>query len=186
MRRALVLALLAGCAQDDDGGRSGRNGQDGDQGLTGATGPAGAGGGYRWFDAEGAQVTLGGELLYWDEAGHAWNVDAETGALFAAYPTIGAIYYETSDCTGTAWVQAFAPRFVHTAAFDALTNLLPAPFLVRPDAQAKEQVCPASENLAGGCVPSTQPCTELLPLDAFLNAGAPQADFVGPLHPEPL
>lgn len=191
MERWLFSVMLVAAACGDDGagadrGPRGPEGPEGAAGVAGATGPEGAAGGYAWFDAQGAQVTAGSTLTYWDDDGHAWAVDAETAELYAA-GVVEDVYYDEELCTGDARVSALLPRFVYEAADPALADALPGGFMVRPDTLVSEEFCWTSLQYSGGCVVTASgECPAAVLADDLLVVQMPTTTWTPPLHPEPL
>lgn len=109
---SLVLMLtLVGCkavggadGKDGEQGPPGVAGPAGPQGEPGAPGPRGEPGTSRPFfvyvDADGKEVSTDLSLLWPDEAGLLWKVDANTGEVGPAVYAGNPAYYATEDCSG--------------------------------------------------------------------------------------
>lgn len=114
-RHVLVLFALSACA-----GPTGPRGPTGPQGEQGATGPQGHAGPqgprgepaalqYAWFDATGAQVTTGPELVFFAGDGLMWAIDPETGAYVGNH-VVTDILFTGTTCGGPAYVDATSIR----------------------------------------------------------------------------
>ncbi len=118
----LMAVVLASCAKGPKGdpgpqGADGPVGQTGPQGLPGSTGPAGAPGpALVVVDSPpgGATPNVMGPLVAFDAAagtvsffkdGIVWNIDSGNGAIAYPIPQGSTFLFETTNCTGTAWVN---------------------------------------------------------------------------------
>ncbi len=121
----LIAALLASCAKGPKGdpgstGADGPRGPTGPQGLPGGTGPAGPPGppgpALVVVDSPpgGATPNVMGPLVAFDAAagtvsffkdGIVWSIDSGNGAIAYPFPLGSTFLFETTDCTGTAWVN---------------------------------------------------------------------------------
>lgn len=182
-----MVVVLVGC------GRAGSNGQDGGAGAVGPRGPAGAdgapgatGGGYRWVDATGEAVTVGPDLVFVDEAGMFWGVDAETAEL-TAHQEDGQLY-TTTDCTGPGYailqmgvspsVARVSPRMVVEIDGDTF---------VRGDTQMPQDVCFRSSDYSGSCEDlGFEACDDMFAVDDMIEVERPSVSWTGPLHPEAI
>lgn len=123
-RRAAILlvASVAACTQGPRGdvgprGPEGVQGATGPQGPVGPTGPTGAAGpALVVVDSPpgGAPSNVLGPLVAYDQAagtvsffngGIIWPIDAGNGAIDYPFPLGSTFFFETTDCTGTAWVD---------------------------------------------------------------------------------
>jgi hypothetical protein len=177
----LLAACVGGSAADVDGadgaaGLSGASGAAGQAGATGAAGPAGApGGSYRWHDANGEQVTPGTDLGVWVD-GVYWALDYETGAI---RPWQSVRFHEAADCSDAGYVAGLVPR---TGAY------LRSQFWVRPDWLTAEPVCTLiAQSLDSTCLPlGVAQCMDVVAIDDLDVATKPNAQWLPPLHPEPV
>jgi Collagen triple helix repeat (20 copies) len=118
----LLAAALASCTQGPKGdpgprGPEGPQGTTGPQGPSGPTGPNGpAGPALVVVDSPpgGATPAVLGPLIGYDQAsgtvsffrdGIIWPIDAGSGAINYPFPQGSTFYFETTDCTGTPWVN---------------------------------------------------------------------------------
>lgn len=118
----LMVAVLASCAKGPKGdpgpsGADGPRGPSGPQGLPGGTGPAGAPGpALVVVDSPpgGATPNVMGPMVAFDAAagtvsffkdGIVWNIDSGNGAIAYPFPQGSTFLFETTDCTGTPWVN---------------------------------------------------------------------------------
>ncbi len=187
MKRITVLLLaftMFGCSIEQgspDQHGNFEEGNTGGVGPMGPAGPAGPAGGLRWRDASGAQidgaVLHGMELVFVDDAGLLWKLDAETGLADVAAGEL-AVKWTNADCSGAPFVAAPPPRFTFRIAGDTGVR-------VRADNVVAYDVTIASAQTESGCAPLAQPVAErLISLPAALGTGVPELTFVGPLHPE--
>lgn len=196
MERWLWLAVLAVACGGGEDGRAGAAGAGGATGPMGPMGPAGEpgedGGSYAWFDAEGTRVTEGAELLYWDEGGNAWGVDAETAELFAP-GVVEAVMYSDDWCelSGNTRVPALVPRFVHEVAGEAAAEVLSGQFVVRPDDLSSEEFCwtsmrDSTTDLNECYIVNDGECPAAVNPNDLVVVQMPAATWASPLHPEPI
>lgn len=118
----LLLASVAACTQGPRGdvgprGPEGVQGATGPQGPSGPTGPTGvAGPALVVVDSPpgGAPPNVLGPLVGYDQAtetvsffngGIIWPIAAGNGAINYPFPLGSTFFFETTDCTGTAWVD---------------------------------------------------------------------------------
>jgi hypothetical protein len=118
----LIAVTLAACTDGPKGdpgprGPEGPQGPEGVQGPTGSTGPAGPAGPVLVVTDSppgGAPPNVLGPLIGYDQAsgtvsffrdGIVWPVDAGNGAIHYAVPQGSTFFFETTDCTGTPWVN---------------------------------------------------------------------------------
>lgn len=187
---AVVFVLFCGfttACQDsfNDGSHTGNNGTTGGTGEPGPQGPAGpAGPGIAWKDATGTRADgvlanpSGGSLLYIDDDGRIWKIDAESAALdvFAADVPV---QWSNADCTGVPYVKAPLPRFTFRTLGDFSVR-------VRADTTQAFDVSVASTSRAdGGCDVLPQAAQDsLIALPAAALLDIPALTIVAPLHPE--
>ena len=139
-----------------------------------------------WVDATGDRVPgivtqfglANSSQNYVDGGGIIWTIDPESGAI---EPVRGPreIYFESADCTGTAYVEAFIPRITFTTFGDPTIR-------VRPDNLASQQLSYGSLLDDTGCVPasatvSAVPADPTLPVPPITN---PTLSCQFPLHVE--
>jgi hypothetical protein len=118
----VLLALATACTEGPRGdagprGPEGPQGPIGPQGATGTTGPAGPAGPALVVTESppgGAAPNVLGPLVGYDQAtgtvsffrdGIIWPIDAGSGAINYPFPQGSTFFFETTDCTGTAWVN---------------------------------------------------------------------------------
>jgi len=164
-------------------------------GVTDDTGtaPDASASGFRWYDANGEQVTVGEDLVIFDDDGFVWGIDEDSTFIADMQFISGDIYYEQPGCMGDPWVGArtavdpFVPRYSTQFAPED-PNLGANLSVVRPDALFAEPFVLASffRNLV---------CTDMPPdyyvfADEFfrfhdlIQATKPIAWWTPPLHPE--
>ena len=80
---------------------------------------------------------------YVDRQGLVWHLDPETGEV-TVYRDPRPLLYESADCTGTAYVEAFLPRTTFRVAGDPSIR-------VRPDGQASQKLAIGSSDDGTGC-----------------------------------
>jgi hypothetical protein len=179
-----MLVVLAACGP-------GAAGRDGGEGATGAAGPAGppgppgpAGGGYRWHDATGAQVTVGPELVIFDANGHLWPLNPETGEVGDILATFWRYGYDGPDCTGTEYAGDLSPpRLVMTG----WRNEEPDRLYVRPDDGAMQLVSLVSaRNRPDDDCFNSEAEVLAMPASLLVEVTPPATPWTGPLHPEPV
>lgn len=119
---AVLSAALAACTEGPRGpagpeGPTGPSGPSGPQGSTGPTGPTGpAGPALVVTDSPpgGAPPNVMGPLVGFDPVagtvsffrdGIVWTIDSVNGAIEYAFPEGSTFFFETTNCTGTAWVN---------------------------------------------------------------------------------
>lgn len=117
-----VAAALAACSEGPKGelgprGPEGPSGPSGPQGPIGPTGSAGPGGPALVVTDTppgGAPPNVMGPLVGFDQVagtvsffrdGIVWTIDSGNGEIKYAFPQGSTFHYETTDCTGTAWVN---------------------------------------------------------------------------------
>jgi hypothetical protein len=156
------------------------------KGPKGDPGPA-ASSGKRlvWVDATGAEVgpaaaagVSSGLASYVDDRGLIWPVDPETARVAEdRFPGFSKLF-ETSDCTGTAYMVPVAPRVVFKAPGDPKLR-------VRPDSLASKSV--SVHTLSGtDCSPTS---TDYQVIDLTTTAPSPELTipalaFAPPLRQE--
>ncbi|WP_240358885.1 hypothetical protein [Myxococcus vastator] len=128
-------------------------------------------------------------MFYFDPENLLWPVDRESGQIgggaFSTTLGIGAVYFEGTDCTGTAYVSPPLPRFVFLVAGDSTYH-------VRPDTLQTQPVTTIQSFLSGitnpTCTTRTFPSLSLVPVAAVSPIPAltpPTVNFTGPLHLSP-
>lgn len=117
-----IAAVLASCEKGlkGDPGPAGPPGPRGDPGFVGSTGPQGAPGpaGTALVVTDsppgGGTPNVIGPLVGFDpvagtvsflKGGIVWTIDSGNGAISYAFPQGSTFFFETADCTGTAWVN---------------------------------------------------------------------------------
>ena len=103
-------------------------------------------GGWAWFDAEGVQVTVDAELLWKDDDGVIWQVDAVLAEPYALEvdSILTSPRYESEDCTGDALVVNPPPPNFAFAASGAAVLVWNGPTVLTPDRML-------SWSSSGGC-----------------------------------
>ncbi len=129
-----------------------------------------------WVDINGSQVTKGETLLAFDNNDHVWQIDPETG-VHQGLQTVEP-YYADDLCTDPLIQLLDGSDFILPGAVLATQG----GDLVRPDSQAV-QTDAWELDAQSNCnvVDNEQPGVPALGLD---QAGAPPAEFGGPLHIE--
>jgi hypothetical protein len=181
-------------------GNPGAQGPKGDRGDPGPQGPPGAGAAV-WKDAGGAYVapmtgiwqwgsyfpTFVNRILYLDAEGSVWRMDTEAAAPAPEpFVTQSRTCFESTDCTGEAFVEATAgggvlgPRMVMA---------MGGKYYARADGGAIEpRVRRSCRWIATGtCAPDTTTSGPygFLPVRTLVEVGPPPAtSFAGPLHLE--
>ena len=109
-------------------GPPGDAGPPGPQGPQGEAGAPGSRGGFVWKDANGAVVPIlsvadaEGSRLFTDARGFVWKDRFRTGVEPATIFGISSVYYTTANCSGTAYIEAFPPRFTFPVAGEAVIH----------------------------------------------------------------
>jgi len=179
-----------------EAGAVGAVGPPGPEGVPGAAGPAGPPGvagpqgapghGASWVDQDdrfvGVSSTLFPYVTWADSQGVLWGMNPEQVAIGGWKPVAGGIYsagtieyFETANCTGTAWVLA-AP---------AMTSIYyQSTFWLRPATAPARLFTPASaRNWYTGAACGTYPGGSLFLLDAaLLLPMRPQAEVLAELQ----
>jgi hypothetical protein len=118
----LTVVVLSACTEGPKGdpgpaGPTGPTGPTGPQGATGPTGPSGAAGPALVVTDSppgGAPPNVMGPLVGFDQVagtvaffrdGIVWTIDSGNGAISFAFPQGSTFFFESSNCTGTAWVN---------------------------------------------------------------------------------
>jgi hypothetical protein len=191
-----VLFVLVGCSGGTvagikpDPGPAGPQGLQGLQGPQGPTGPQGpAVKSLMYYDATGSlvgPVNPTGQALYVDDSGLLWNVSAAGGSLSVPSLTLTA-YYESTDCSGPAFINANAALPLPRVPFISGSNGI---LYVVPDTGMTSIGGVVAQSMgglgSGGCGQATNTITgfavsQMTPSSVLT---APTLPFTGPLHLE--
>jgi hypothetical protein len=147
-----------------------------------------AGATYAWFDQDGVQVTDGPELVWFDEAGVLWQVDADRGipdAYATEYDVAGTVFHMTEDCSDPGYYGGLASPKVAFYNGDARDDY---PVYVRdasPDeiyARAVAYEADSGECREGG--PNRD--QHLVPTTELHEIARPDVVWPAPLYPKTL
>ena len=165
-------------------GQDGEPGRDGAPGPVGPVGPRGAAGAAadRWLDSDGATVTSGPDLVFFDESGNLWSIDPNAAAPAGFLVTgFDAEEWSGPGCTGDLLVNGYDAslipfaRVVFEYRFDAY---------VRPDIGPMPSVPVRSFRVSGGdCVDVDAGSYTSVPLSWFVPVDWPVTDWMAPLRP---
>lgn len=149
-----------------------------------AAGPAGAPGaagpGVFWADATGAVAAVGATPMHFDANGVGWPLDVETAELAVLETWPRYVAFESSDCTGPAYVRIVTPG----TAFKMGAEWRVRPATVRSTAGLTFGSMRGVASLNTNCVnggPSDW--TRAVRLDDTLVVDPPTLGFAAPLHP---
>ncbi|MFC1610002.1 hypothetical protein ACFL6C_03530 [Myxococcota bacterium] len=151
--------------------------------------PAGCGnpGQVVWVDAAGtcvAGVVATSELHFdqknfFDETGYIWNVDVQSGEVHPCYHRD--LWFQSSDCTGTAYVSPTPPRVTFLAGNAPPTRVLP------DDAQRTVVEIQYRQGYPGGCEEVSVDPMPMVPAELTVPdtpIEVPTLPYQFPIHPE--
>lgn len=132
-------------------------------------------------------VTRSPELVLWSTAGHLWGIGRESGEWVGT--EIPNAYFESTDCSGDAWIPAPMPDMVQEVS-PALLGMLeeylvdwPGTRLVRDPSVASLEVEVRSASGSDACSNDGTFMARFVQVDSMTAIGYRPDAFAGPLYP---